>query len=89
MNKQEIKRVEDKLKRALNEETMTELGFSSGFTERLRVMTPCRVALSVIGALATQTVETLADLERSFVAMTGVSISYKPFYNQQIGRAHV
>ena len=82
MNKQESSRVEDKLKSALDEETITRLGFSTGFTERLRVMTPYRVVLSVIGALATQTVETLADLERSFVAMTGVSISYKPFYNQ-------
>jgi len=82
VNKQESSRVEDKLNSALNEETITELGFSTGFTERLRVMTPYRVALSLIGALATQTVETLADLERKFVAMTGCSISSKPFHNQ-------
>ncbi len=82
MNERESSRVDGKLKSALSEQAMNQLGRSTGFTERMRVMTPHRVALTVIGALATQTVETIADLERKFVAMTGCSVSYKPFHNQ-------
>lgn len=82
MNERESSRVEGKLKSALHEASINAIGRSTGFTERMRVMTPYRVALTIIGALATQTVETIADLERKFASMTGCSISYKPFHNQ-------
>ena len=82
MDKQQSSRVEGKLKSVLNEGVITRLGFSTGFTERLRVMTPYRVALAIIGALATQQVETIADIARKFTSMTGLPVSYKPFHNQ-------
>ena len=74
--------VSSKFKAALAEATMTRLGKQSGFTDRLRDITPARLALTMLTAMSSNDVETLADLQRMFVAMTGVQISYKPFHNQ-------
>jgi hypothetical protein len=50
--------------------------------ERLREVTPFRLAASLIGAMGSRSVETIADLQRSFHAVTGRGVRYKPFHNQ-------
>jgi hypothetical protein len=61
---------------------LTELGYETGFTQRLREVTPQRLALSMVGTMAAQRVETIADLQRAFNALSGSTVQYKPFHNQ-------
>lgn len=70
------------LRKSLEKETLTQLGRETGFAERLREVTPHRLAVSVIGALASQRIETIADILRGFNALTGANVQYKPFHNQ-------
>lgn len=82
MNDQQITSIARQLEGALGEGELTGLGLETGFTERMREVTPARLALAVIGAMACRRVETIADLQRSFRAVTGRSVEYKPFHNQ-------
>jgi hypothetical protein len=78
----ESSKVEQKLKSALDEATTTRLGRETGLTERIRVVTPHGLALSLIDAMAGQRVETIADVMRRFIDATGNSVQYKPFHKQ-------
>lgn len=71
-----------RLQATLSQASLTSIGRDTGFTKRLREVTPVRLVVSLITAMATQRVETLADLLRAFNAMTGRSVQYKPFHNQ-------
>ena len=82
MNEQQVISIARQLQHALSEEELTEIGRATGFTKRLRQVTPFRLAVAIIGALASRRVETIADLQRSFHAVTGRSVEYKPFHNQ-------
>lgn len=82
MNEQQITSIAKQLEGALGEAELTALGRETGFAERLREVTPFRLAVAVIGAMACRRVETIADLQRSFRAVTGRSVEYKPFHNQ-------
>ena len=53
-----------------------------GFCKRERDISPFRLALGLLETLANAKVETLADLQRSFNALCGTTVHYKPFYNQ-------
>ncbi|MCK6531045.1 IS4 family transposase [Myxococcota bacterium] len=82
MNESQFSEMVQKLNTALDIEEITRMGRESGFTERLREVTPHRLVLSLMCALATLRVESLADLLRTFNAVTGRSVQYKPFHNQ-------
>lgn len=82
MNTRQFTRVAAKLQNALGEGPINEVGRATGFAERLRKVTPHALAVSLICALASTKVETLADLLRAFVAYTGTCVAYKPFHNQ-------
>lgn len=82
MNERHVTRVAGQLKQALGEDELTRLGRETGFTERLRNVTPFRLTVALVGAMASRSVETIADLQRSFHAVTGRSVKYKPFHNQ-------
>lgn len=82
MNEKQLSTVQRRLQHVLEPETINALGFSTGFAQRLRTVTPFRLALTLVAALATQKVETIADLQRAFQLLTGCSVRYKPFYNQ-------
>lgn len=71
-----------KLRNVLKTETLRALGRSTGLTKRMREVTPDRFALSLICALAMGKVNSLADVLRSFNALTGRAVRYKPFHNQ-------
>jgi len=72
----------DRFKRVIGEERLNGIGKRVGFCERLREVTPYRLALAVLSTLSCTTTETLADLHRGFTALFGEAVAYKPFHNQ-------
>ncbi len=70
------------LARALSVEDVNQLGRSTGQSERLRLITPHRLFLSTVAALAGGRVESLADLQREFNHQNDVTVAYKAFYNR-------
>ena len=70
------------LARALSTDDVNQLGRETGQSERLRTITPHRLFLSTIAALAGGKVETLADLLREFNFQNDVTVAYKAFYNR-------
>ncbi len=82
MNTSEFTTVARKLRRALREIDVTNLGLVTGFAHRLRDVTPHLLSVSLLSALASQRVESIADLLRAFNALTGKTVQYKPFHNR-------
>jgi Transposase DDE domain len=72
----------DALARALSIDDVNQLGRATGQSERLRTVTPHRLFLAVVAALASATVESLADLLREFNHQNDVTVAYKAFYNR-------
>ena len=72
----------DQFKRVLSERSINSLGRLTRFCQRERVITPYRLAVSVLASCATTRVETLADIQRHFNALFGTTVAYKPFHNQ-------
>jgi hypothetical protein len=70
------------LARALSVDDVNQLGRETGQSERLRTITPHRLFLSTIAALASGKVESLADLLREFNHQNDVTVAYKAFYNR-------
>jgi hypothetical protein len=71
-----------RFKRVLSPETVNGLGRVVRFCRRERIITPYRLALSLLASCATMRVETLADIQRTFNAMFATTVAYKPFHNQ-------
>jgi hypothetical protein len=82
MNDRQFTSVARQLESVLGEAEVTRIGRESSFAQRLREVTPHRLLLSIVGAMASTCVETIADLQRAFRALTGRSVEYKPFHNQ-------
>lgn len=82
MSEKDCITMERKLNLALDESTITQLAKTAGILQRERIVTPHRLAISLICALSTQRIETIADLRRRFTGMTGISVEYKPFHKQ-------
>jgi hypothetical protein len=70
------------LARALSVDDVNQLGRDTAQSKRLRVITPHRLFLSTMAALATRKVESLADLLREFNHQNDVTVAYKAFYNR-------
>ena len=70
------------LARALSTDEVNELGRATGQSERLRTVTPHRLFLAIIAALAAGKVEWLADLLREFNYQNDATVAYKAFYNR-------
>jgi hypothetical protein len=67
---------------AFSEQTVTALGRSSGFLKRQRNMTPMKMVMSLLSCFAGGQGTTLADVQRSYNALSAASMAYKPFHNQ-------
>jgi hypothetical protein len=78
----ELIKVRDVLARALSGDEVNQLGRATGQAKRLRTVTPHRLFLAVVAALASAHVESLADLLREFNYQNGVTVAYKAFYNR-------
>lgn len=72
----------DRFKRVIEEERLNEIGKRTAFCERLREVTPYRLAIAMLCTLSCTATETLADLHRGFTALFGGEVAYKPFHNQ-------
>lgn len=70
------------LRQTLSADVLNELGLKVGQSERLRVVTPFRLFLCLLGALGSHVVESIADLRRQFNWQNGSSVAYKAFYNR-------
>jgi hypothetical protein len=77
-----LTRMRTALARALSIDDVNQLGRKTGQSERLRTITPHRLFLSTIAALAGGRVESLADLQREFNHQNDVTVAYKAFYNR-------
>ena len=64
---------------------VNDLGRETGQTQRLRTVTPHRLFVAVVSALAASRVESLADLLRTFNHQQGVSVAYKSCYGRRRG----
>ena len=82
MNNKYLSIISKRLKTIFSEETINELGKTVRFSRRNRAITPYRLALAFMEALASSKVESIADLQRGFNALFGVNVQYKPFHNQ-------
>lgn len=70
------------LKETLSADGLNELGRSTGQSERLRIVTPSRLVLCMLSALGSQSVESIADLRRTFNYQNQTTVAYKAFYNR-------
>jgi hypothetical protein len=82
VNAKQVTKVARQLQSALGENQITELGRSTGFTKRLREVTPYRLGVALLCGMGCREVETIADLRRTFQTVTGRRVEYKPFHNQ-------
>ena len=62
--------------------TVNDLGRMTGQARRLRTVTPHRLFLAVVSALAARRVATQADLLRFVYHQQGVRVAYKAFDNR-------
>src|SRR2546426_5250805 len=71
-----------KFKSALDADILNERGKQRGFSKRDRLITPFRFGLSVVASMATEQVQTIADLHRQFNELWELDVDYKAFYKQ-------
>jgi hypothetical protein len=82
MSPTELTKVRDALARALSVDAVNQLGRDTGQAIRSRTVTPHRLFLAVVTALASGRVESLAALLRAFNHQQHVAVAYKAFYNR-------
>lgn len=82
MERKQLNKVVRKFKQTLNEEELDVLGEKTGFCQRRRTITPYHLGISLIEALGSGRVETIADIVRSFNSLHSQSVHYKPFHKQ-------
>ena len=82
MNTRQCTKFAHRLTQVLGAGTITRLGRTTGFTHRLREVTPHRMAIALLTSLSCHSTQTLADILRVFNALTDRSVRYKPFHNQ-------
>lgn len=72
----------NKFQAILDEEVLNQRGQTLGLLKRKRLVTPFRMGLSVIASMATQHVQTIADLHRQFNELWELDTDYNAFYKQ-------
>lgn len=77
-----LSRVSRILREVLSPEALNDLGRQTGQSVRLRVVTPSRLMMALIGAFAGGTCESIADVLREFNLQQSTSTRYKAFYNR-------
>jgi hypothetical protein len=82
----QLSRVRRALGDALAVDDVNGIGLETGQSKRLRTVTPHRLLLAIVAALASSKVESLADLLREFNHQNGTTVAYKAFYNR-LGQA--
>lgn len=86
MEPQHLSIMAKKFQSALDANILNERGHQLEFAKRQRQLTPFRFGLSVIASMATQQVQSIADLHRDFNDLWDSESTYKAFY-QQLAKA--
>ena len=87
MKQREVTKLLSGFKQAFSVAMITTLGRKSGFLKRERNMTPITMVMSLVSCFAGGQSTTLADIQRSYNALSATPIAYKPFHNQLAKRA--
>jgi Transposase DDE domain len=82
MDRQQLTMMANKFQSVFDASLLNERGNQLEFCWRQRQITPFRFGLSVVASLASQEVQSIADLQRHFNALWDAEVSYKAFYNQ-------
>ena len=82
MNRPYFTRFAGALRTLLGARHLTARGRETKHCQRLRDVTPQRLVCALVEALGALRVETIADIQRTFNAVTGQKTRYKAFYNQ-------
>ncbi len=82
MDLQQSRIMANKFQSVLDADVLNERGKQLGFAKRKRIITPFRFGLSVVASMATQQVQTIADLHRQFNELWEIGSDYKAFYTQ-------
>jgi len=82
MDPQQFTTMANKFQSVLDEEVLNERGKHLGFATRERLITPFRLSLSVIASMATQHVQTIADLHRQCNELWALDTDDNAFYKQ-------
>src|SRR5207244_12037644 len=82
MDRQQSTSMANKFQAVLDADVLNARGKQLGFAKRERLITPFRLGLSVVASMATQQVQTLADLHRQFNELWELESDYKAFYKQ-------
>src|SRR3989441_776226 len=82
MDRQQSTSMANKFQAVLDADVLNARGKQLGFAKRERLITPFRLGLSVVASMATQQVQTIADLHRQFNELWAFESDYKAFYTQ-------
>ena len=82
MDPQQLTIMAKKFQSVFNAPTLNDRGSALDFCQRQRLITPFRFGLSLVASMASQEVESIADLQRQFNALWDFNLSYKAYYNQ-------
>jgi hypothetical protein len=70
------------MRSVLSEKAVNLVGEQSRFSQRLRKLTPARALWTFVAGLASGKINTIADLVRLFLDLTGIPIAYKAFHDR-------
>jgi hypothetical protein len=82
MDRQQVTTMANKFQSVLDADVLNEGGKQLGLAKRKRLITPFRLGLSVIASMATQPVQTIADLHRQFNELWQIETDYRAFHKQ-------
>ena len=82
MNRQQVTIMANKFQAVLDADVLNERGKQLGFAKRKRLITPFRLGLSLMASMATQQVQTIADLHRQFNELWQMETDYNAFHKQ-------
>ncbi len=82
MDRRQFTTMANKFQSVLDADVLNERGKQLGFAKRKRLITPFRLGLSVIASMATQQVQTIADLHHQFNALWQMETDYNAFHKQ-------
>ncbi len=82
MDRQQVTTMANKFQSVLDADVLNERGKQLGFAKRKRLITPFRLGLSLMASMATQQVQTIADLHRQFNELWQMATDYNAFHKQ-------
>jgi hypothetical protein len=82
MKQKQFSKLTQQLTQIFQGDKLNQLARHCQFMRRERKVEPFKLMLSIISALGSGKVETLADLQRSYNFLADENVAYKPFHNQ-------